>query len=176
MNIKESSILSHILKYGLMLGIIWFIYKLTNNLLSVDYNNNKILFVIEIIIHFGATTFFIYKYKIKNNNFLSLKQAVIIGLGIVSIGSFIPVSHDYIYDNFVEYDLIVEKIEAKKENISTKNPDLSDEEIAQKIQKLKDNRFDKSQYIIEFIWNLSLGLIISLLGGALMQKNKDIYE
>lgn len=176
MNRKEASKLSHIIRFGLLLAVIWSIYKLTNNLLHINYENNKILFVIEIIIHFGITPFFIYNYKVKNDGYITLKQAVLIGLAIVSIGSVISVSHDYIFDHFIEKDLIIEKIEARRIKIASKNPDFSKDAIDHEIQKLIRDKFDKFQYIIELIWNLSLGLITSLLTGALMQKNRDIYE
>ena len=126
--------------------------------LTGDINKFNLLYSsIDLILRILLITLGIIFFKKKNSNYLTLFEAVKIGIGITLIAGLIIFFCKLISTDFL----------------------LSTNEIPNKKGVSEEKTIWDSVYFtgaLELFINLIIALVISLLGGAIMQKNKDIYD
>ncbi len=163
------SLKKHIHIYGLLLGVIWVLYGVFRNLTEDVVVSNWIYYIFELSLHIGFTSFFIYKFKSNNDGFLTLGQALKIGLGITLLSTFL----------FIIWDVFFLKVispENLNEIINSLEPSI-DGEINKKSNFLnKENSYLINRSLSGLIFHLVIGFLVSLLSGAIMQKNPDPFD
>lgn len=169
------SLKKYILIYGIILGILFVTYNVIIYMSDGTINRNWIHTVIDLSIRIGIIIFGIKAYKLTNNGFLKLSEAIKIGLGIVLIAGIMAVIWNIILNTIIEPDMMSQKFNTQKQQIIDRNPDMSPEQVNQDMAMIKTYSSLPVMSIIVLTWNLFVGLIISLLGGAIMQKNKDVF-
>ncbi len=173
---KIISIKKFILKYGLILGAIWVIYFFIKYLVTNSiYHKKDDLFsiILEIAIH-TILVYPIYRYKLNNNGFLSLKQALKIGMSIALITYLICRIHFIVVNKIIEPKEMVQTLNNAREKMLIINPDTSPENARKTINST--SYFD-SFYIGQLIGltlDLMFGFVISLIAGAIMRKKKEL--
>ncbi|MBQ4821803.1 DUF4199 domain-containing protein [Aquimarina sp. MMG016] len=157
----------HILTYGVILGFIWVIYgflrHITDNGTTIHWGFS----IFELSLYIGFIFYSIYKYKSKNDGFLTLWQALKVGFGIVLISVVMQTTWDIFLVKVVSPETIQEII-----NSTDKLP-------AKELQESNKTANKENNYLINIfglVFNLVLGTIIALFAGAIMQKNKDPFE
>ncbi|WP_109852344.1 DUF4199 domain-containing protein [Aquimarina sp. AU58] len=174
---KETTIPSKkfILNYGLILGIISIIYGLILYVTDNVASRNWIFAVISAVILISIIFYGINAYKMANNGFLKLGGALKIGIGIALIGGVISIIWNVILMNVIEPDMMNQIFDIQREEMIKRNHNMSREQIDQSIAMAEKISSPYVMPIFSLIWNLFLGFIISLIGGAIMQKNRDVF-
>lgn len=161
-NIKEY-ILPIALMAGLARVVIDFIPKMLDASPAVYYSTFLLCFVIEVIFLIIVTK----KIKKLNNNYLTTRQAITIGVtAMVVIGSLYGVS-SYIYDNFID--------EFYQTNTMIRWGQMWGPEAEQAInQQIKDNppTTNITAIFITIVRFSIVGLIISAIIGAVLKTKK----
>ena len=124
--------------------------------------------------------FFILTHKInafkkENGGYLSIKEALKIGVGISLIAGLIGVVWMLLLMFVIEPDYINQMADVQRDQIDKQYPNMTD---AQKQNALEMSSKFNSPWILaafSLIGNLFFGLIISLVVG-LIKKNKNPYE
>lgn len=164
-----------ILNYGLIFGIIsvvlGVIMYVTNAHLNPHWIYNLIgFFIFVIMVSLGIKAF-----KAENGGFLSLGEALKVGVGIALIGGIITAIWSLILMEVIEPDYMEQVAEIQQEQMMERFPDMSDE---QRIQASEIGGQFKSPWItipISLVVNLFLGLVIALFAGLIM-KQKRPYD
>ena len=156
----------HIFTYGLLIGAIWIIYGILRNATGYGSTANLAFSAFELVLHITIISYSIYKYKAKNNGFLTLLQAIKIGLGIAIISALIVIIWDIIFISVIKPE-VLQKV------MKTSNTETAEQVLSEK--KLLFNYFLKRSSS-NLIYHLTFGLIISMLSGAIMQKNPDPFD
>ncbi|WP_108808673.1 DUF4199 domain-containing protein [Aquimarina spinulae] len=167
----EETIIStkkYIVNYGLILGFIWVTYGLIRYLTNNITTNNLILPIIELSIHISIIIYSIYIYKSANHGFLKLGQALKIGFSVALIGISIQILWDILLLKVIAPELIDQLMSLNKNQVP--NEPLNENYISD-----KKNNFLFNISLVTFIGNSILGFLISLIGGAIMQKNRDVF-
>lgn len=174
---KEATISSRkfIIKYGLILGVISTIYGIFLYVTDNVASRNWIFAVVSGIILISVIIYGIHAYKITNNGFLKLSIALKIGVGIALIGGVISIIWNVILTSIIEPDMMSQIFDMQREEMMKRNPDLSQQQINQNIATAKKISSPHIMSFLSLIWNLFLGFLISLLGGAILQKNRDVF-
>ena len=154
MNYKKT-----IITFGFLLAFSLTILDITmyysGNLGKSNWSTSTIdLFLRILLICLG-----IHFFKKGNDGFLNLNQSVRVGIVIALIAGILELIWKVVFINIFDFSSLQANSSSKKEVI--------EESIW---------NFPYLMKIIMFFGNLILALVISLLGGAIMQKNKDIYE
>jgi len=167
-----TSIKKYILKFGIILGILWVSYSFIRYTTNNIGTNNWMFSMIELFIKISIVVYGIYSFKSENKGFLKLVQGLKIGLGIVLIGTVIQLLWEMVLYKIIEPELIEElfKSNFNPEKISNDNV-TSKEYVASEKNKILFAMFQ-----ITIIGNLILGLLTSLLGGAILQNNPDPFD
>ncbi len=159
----------HILKFGSIFGILWILYGiiryLTNNMTTWNWK----LSVIEFTILVSVIIYGIYSYKTANSGYLKLVEALKIGTGIIIVGTSIQIFWDIFFLKAVAPEVMDQLINLSKNQIS--NQGLDQDSVL-----IRKNKFLFTTSLIALIGNLTLGIVVSLLSGAIMQKNRDPFN
>ncbi len=169
------SIKKYIVNYGVILGVIFAIYGfilyITDNVIDKDW----FFAVISAVILISVIIYGIYCYKSANDGFLKLSEALKIGIGIALIGGIIAIIWNALLMNVIEPEMMNQILDAQREKMIANNPNMPQEQIDQSMkfaEKLNSTIIISSFSLIS---NLFLGFLISLIGGAIMQKNRDVF-
>lgn len=166
-----------IINYGLILGVASIFLSLGIYASGMDLINQPTwIKVVSYIIFIAAIIMGMLKFKALNNNFLSLGQAMKIGVGIALIGGLVSAVYTFIFFNFMEPDMITQIAVTAEEQMLEKNPEMSDEQIdtAMGITKMFMTPFMIATMTI--IGSLFMGTIIALIGGLILKKEDNSYN
>lgn len=126
--------------------------------------------IISIVLTILVFVYGIKAYKNANNGFLSLGDAIKVGLAIAVIGGIIAAVYSYIHYSYIYPEFIeITKDQARIQMLDT-NPDMTE---AQMEQALKISGMFTTPLFFSFmniIGSLFMGLIISLFAGLVMKK------
>ncbi|WP_167571898.1 DUF4199 domain-containing protein [Aquimarina algiphila] len=165
----------YILTYGIILGIVSIIYNsilyITDNMMNI----NLIEGGIDLAILICVITYGIYSYKTANKGFLELSKAIKIGIGIAIIGALTLIIWIVLLMNVIEPEMINQIAEVQYKEMISNNPDISQEEIDENIVSIKTINSSYVKSAMSLVSNLLFGFLIALMGGAIMQKKRDIY-
>ncbi|MBQ0732804.1 DUF4199 domain-containing protein [Aquimarina celericrescens] len=162
-----------IINYGIILGMLSVIMGVIIYITDGYAKQNWINTVIGIAIIAGVIIYGIKAFKTANNGFLKLGEALKIGVGIALIGGIIGVIWTILLMNVIEPEIVNQINQAQREQMIESYPDMSEAQLNQSLEMAK--KFTSPYMIGAFalIWNLFLGLIISLFTGLAMQKKQD---
>ncbi len=166
----------YILIYGLILGMIFIVYNIFMYLGDEQINKIRLLSILYYIINIGVIILGIKLFKKANNGFLRLGEALKIGVGIALIAGLMVIFWNIVLNTVIEPDMMSEKLLTQKQQMIEQNPNVSKKEIEQRMATVE--RFSSLYFTsaINLIIDVIFGLIISLLAGAIMQKERDIFD
>ncbi len=157
--------------FGLYLALINIIILVIMYVANIE--KNWTISILSLILSIAIFIYGIKSYKQKNNGFLTLGEAIKIGLAIAVIGGLISaiytyVHYSYIYPEFLE----ITKDQARAQMLE-KRPNMSSEQVeeAMKISGMFITPLFFS--FMSVIGSLFLGLIISLIGGLIMKREQQ---
>ncbi|MEN8186254.1 MAG: DUF4199 domain-containing protein [Bacteroidota bacterium] len=163
------------LHYGIILGVASILMSVVLFALGMHYDQDWKQGTFGIIITIAVIFLGIKKYKEFNEGYLTLGEAIKTGLGIALIGGIISVIYTLIFMNFIEPDFIDNLMTKAEETLLEQFPDFSDEQLEQAIAMQRKMASPLILSAFSLIGSLFFGLIISLVSGLILKKNKEQY-
>ncbi len=168
-----------ILNYGLILGFASVLISVLIYALGLIYVMKILLMtlLISILISIILIILGIKKFKKLNNGFLSITEAIKIGLGIALISGLISVSYSIIFNTFLEPEyeknmiLVSEQWAYEAFNIPDEQFEKMQEENQEKINNLEVNNF--KNFAKGISTSLIFGLVVSTIAGLIMKKSQE---
>lgn len=162
-----------ILNYGVYLGIASILISVIVYALGMQYeqdwkSGSAGIIAMAVIIFLG-----IKKYKEFNNGFLSIGQALKVGVGIALIGGIISVIYSVIFMTYIEPDFMANTMAKAEQQLMENAPNLTDEQIEMQVEMMQ--KFSTPIIISAFslIASLFFGFIISLISGLILKKSEE---
>ncbi|MBP2833076.1 DUF4199 domain-containing protein [Aquimarina sp. U1-2] len=158
------------INYGIILGILSVILGVVIYITDGYAKQNWINNIVGVAIIAGVIIFGIKAFKTTNNGFLTLSEALKTGVGIALVGGIIGVIWTILLMTVIDPEIMNQITEVQRRQMIENYPDMSEEQLNQSLEMAK--KFSSPYMIGAFalIWNLFLGLIISLCAGLVMQK------
>ncbi|MGB3775815.1 MAG: DUF4199 domain-containing protein [Leeuwenhoekiella sp.] len=163
------------LNFGVILGIISIllavILYITDNLLKQSWVTSVVGFLITI----GVIVYALSTFKKANGGFMSLTEALKIGVGVALIGGLIAGMYNVIFLTYIEPDFTEQIVEQQRMTLTEEYPNFTEDQINQSLDMTR--KFSKPWISLAFyvILNLFFGFIISLIAGLVMKK-EDPYK
>ncbi len=172
---QQATAKKFVLNYGLLLGIVSVIFGVimyvTNVYLDPGFIYSAIGFLVLVVI----ITLGIKAFKTENGGYLSLGEALKVGIGVAVIGGIITAVWSFVLMNYIEPEYINQIMDVQREKMVEMNPNMTDAQMESAMEI--SSKMGSPLMIMAFslIGNLFFGLVISLIAGLIM-KNKNPYQ
>ena len=172
MDTQNTSIKSLIVTYGLLLGALSVAFQLMLFFLDMHYKNDSTAGIVSLVIMIGILLYAFIQFKKQNEGYLSLSEALKIGLGVSLVSSLIGIVYTVILMNFLDPDTMKKSLELSMETMRIQNPEMPQEQLdmARSMQERMSSPLILSA--IQIIFALFIGFIISLIGGLIVKKSR----
>ena len=164
-----------IINYGLILGIISVFLSVIAYVTNTHLQPHWSVMLIGMAVFIAVLVYGIKAFKKQNGGFLSIGQALKVGIGIALIAALIGAVWMLLLTNVLEPDYMEQVAEVQREQMVEKFPDMSE---AQLNQAMEMNAKFSSPWITiasSIVVNLFIGFLVALIVGAIM-KQKRPYE
>ena len=169
---QNSSLKSNIITYGIILGSISVVFQLMLFFLDMHYKNDSTAGIVALLITSGVIVYSFIVFKKNNEGFMTLSEALKIGLGVSLISAIIGIIYTQLLVNFLDPDTMQKSLELSIDNMRAQNPEIPQEalETARSIQEKMSSPLIFSA--VQIIFSLFFGFIISLIGGLIVKKSR----
>jgi len=172
MNPKNPFLKSIIITYGLLLGGISVVFQLMLFFLDMHYKNDTTAGIVSLVIMIGIMLYAFLQYRKSNEGFLSLGEALKMGIGIALVSALIGIVYTQILINVLDPDTMQKQMELSMETLKAENPEIPQEalETARSMQEKMSSPLILTA--IQIVFALFFGFIISLIGGLIVKKSR----
>lgn len=160
-------------KYGALGGAAVVVFSLMLYSMDMIYQQNVAVSVIPFVLIAIAVVLAIVQYKNGSLGFLSLSEALKIGTGVGLIAGIIGVLYILLLSNVIEPNYLDNMFAAQRETVMAENPKITPEQMDQGIEMQK--KFAWLGYPVALIINALFGLIVGLVTGLILKKQKPAY-
>lgn len=137
-----------------------------------DIQKSWTISILSIILTIAIFIYGIKAYKQKNNSFLSLGEALKVGLAIAVIGGVISAVYSYIHYSYIYPEFIQITLDQAKTQMLDASPNMTEEQMDQALKMTSMFTTPLFFSLMSIIGSLFFGLIISLIGGLIMKKEQ----
>lgn len=170
---------SIMLKNGLYLGLAIVAVNVIMYVSGLVYSGSMVAGFASGMLRFAIMILFVVwgikQFKMENSGFLMLAQALKVGIGIALVSALVEVAYNLLFTMVIEPDFADKMFEVQKTVMLEQNPNLTTEQLEAGREMSKKFSSPMFTIPISIVWNLFLGLIISLVAGAIMQKKEQTF-
>ena len=172
MDNHASYIKSTVINYGIILGSISVVFQLMLFFLDMHYKNDSTAGIVSLIIMISVLIYSFISYKNINGGYISLSEALKIGLGVSLVSALITIVYTQILVNFLDPETMQKSLDLTMDTMRSENPEIPQEALntARSIQEKMSGPLIFSA--IQIIFSLFFGFIISLIGGLIVKKSR----
>lgn len=160
------------LNYGLILGGISLIFGVMLYTQDMHTSQNSAIMIIGTVLAAAVTFLGISNFRKANEGYLSLGQALKIGVGIALISGIIAIVYNLVLINYMDPDAPSKIMDARL------GPALESGEITQEqfdLQKEQSIKYWWMGYPFILIINVLIGLVLGLISGLILKKARPAY-
>lgn len=172
METKQASVKSVAVNYGALLGVVSILLSVIAYVMNVHLERPTWLSVLSIGVMILFIVYGLKAFKKDNDGFLSLGEAIKVGLAIALVSGIIGVLYQYVFVSFIEPDYVEQMVEITELNMIEDNPNMPQEQRDMAINMTRKFMSPGIMVAIGIIVSLFLGFIISLIGGLVMKENR----
>jgi len=172
MNKPNNSIQNTMLTYGLILGGVSIIFNLMLFFLDMHTQQSPAVGIVSVVIMIGVLMFAFIQFKKANEGFLSLGEALKLGLGISLVAAILGIIYSFVLTEVMDPGMMQKVLDMQMETIRANNPEMSQE--AMDATRSMSEKFSTPliRSAIQLIIALFIGFIISLIGGLILKKSR----
>ncbi len=164
-----------ILNYGVLLGIASVLFSLIVYLTGIYKKPPIIVGIIGFVIMVASITLGIRNFKSRNNGFLTLSDALKVGIGIALIGGIISGIWNITLTTVIEPEYTAQVMEFQKQKMLDETPDMTEEQVDQVYAMTEKLQKPPIAFALGLVGSLFFGFIISLIAGLILQKKEELY-
>lgn len=164
-----------ILNYGLLFGLASVVLGVVMYVTNAHVQPHWGFAVLTYALFIFFVVWGIRAFKTENEGFLSLGQAIKIGIGIALIAALITSVWSLLLSEVLQPDYMDQMMEVQREAMLEQNPNMTEEQLA--MAEEWGSKFQAPWIMIpvSIIGNVFIGLIISLIAGLVMRQKRP-YE
>lgn len=156
--------------YGVLLGIISLLLGVlmyvTNNHISPHWSLATAGFVLFIVV----VVLGLKKFKESKGGYLSLGEALKIGIGIALISALIGLVWQLVMTNILDPEYADKVLQLQREEIIERQPDISQEQLDSTMEMISGFSSPIFGAAVQILGGLFFGFLISLVAGLIMKK------
>ena len=161
------------LTYGLILGGISVIFALMLFSVDMHYQGGLTVGLVSIALLIAAIVVGTLQFKKANNGFITLSQAMKVGVGVALVGGIIGIVFNLLMANVIDPEMMTKAIEFQKATLE-ETTSLSNEQIDAQMEMGAKFTTPVMQFTFGLIYSLVMGLILSLITGLIVKKTENV--
>lgn len=161
------------LMYGLLLGGVSIIFGLMLYSVDMHYERGWAVNLISFLLMAAVIVLAVIQFKKANEGFISLGEAMKVGLATAVIAAILGIIWQMIFTNFIEPGFMEKVFDISKAEMIEQNPTMTDEQIEQGEGMIRFFTSTSTMVIMGLVVSLFFGSIISLITGLIVKKQKD---
>lgn len=161
------------LRYGLLLGAISIVFSLMLHFMDMQYDQSMSKNIVSIIMLFGIIILAIIQFKRTNGSYISISEALKIGVGTALIGAIITILYLVLYVNVIDPDFHEQIAQLSRAGMKEQNPEMTTEQMDTAIEM--QQKFFWVTYPFILIFNIFVGFVISFITGLIVKKAKNEF-
>lgn len=161
------------LRYGLLLGAVTVVFSLMLHFMDMQYDQGMAKNIISIVMLFGIILLAVIQFKKSNEGYISVSEALKVGVGTALIGGIIAIIYTMIYVNFIDPNFHEQIAELSRAGMMENNPEMTQEQMDTAIEM--QQKFFWVTYPFILIFNIVVGFVISLIAGLIVKKGKNEF-
>lgn len=160
------------LRYGLIYGGIAVAFSLMLFFMDMHYQNDSMQGIVSMVIMAGTLLAGMIAFRKANDGFISLGEALKVGVGASLIGALLGVVYHFILTYGLDPEATEKSLDYAIQKMKQDNPEIS-QEILDQTREMQ-SKFSSPWIVtpIIIIFNLFLGFIISLIGGLIVKRSR----
>ena len=169
---QTPSIKTTIINYSLILSAISIAFNLMLYFLDMHYQQSQMTGIVGIVIMIGVLIYSFIDHKKLNEGYLSLSEALKIGLGISALAGLIGVAYTFVLTEFLDPNMMEKALDFQLEKMRIDNPEMTQDQLdgIRSMQEKFSGPLIRSAF--QIIGSLFIGFIISLIGGLIVKKSR----
>jgi len=160
------------LNYGLILGVVGVIWNVMLYSMDAHTSRDTTNTIISLAITIAIVTWGIWAFRKANDGFLTLGQAVKLGMGIALVSGIIAVIYTMLMAHVIDSNYITDIAEAQKAAAEA-DGSMTSQQIEQQYQGTLNYFWFSYPFIL--IFSVLIGLVIGLIDGLILKKAKPDY-
>ena len=169
---QKSILKSTIIQYGLIYGGLAVVFSIMLFIMDMHYQGGSLQNWTGFIIMIGSITFAQIAYRILNDGYLNLSEAIKIGLGVTLIGILIALVYGWFQATILDPNQIEKATEFAINQAIDQNPEMTDEMVAMTREWIEWGSSPVISTAFALGFGLLFGLIVSLITGLIFKKSK----
>ncbi len=163
-------------KIALYYGVIWGLLSIALSVIAYVTNNHidrpMWLTIIGLAIMVVIIVYGLKAYKHENQGFLSISEALKVGLAVSLIAAIIGTLYNLLFVSVIEPEFINQTLEYTRETMITENPDMTEEQMEMTMGITEKMMTPLVMSAMGLIFTLFLGFFTSLFAGLIMKVNR----
>jgi hypothetical protein len=172
METPTASVKKIALPYGLLLALSSIVVSVIVYVLGMTYEQPWWQSALNILAMLGFIIYGIKAFKMDNEGYLSLGEALKMGLAIALVAGLIGAVFSYLFVTVIEPDFAVNMLEATRVKMIEDNPNMTQEQMDMAIGISEKMMGPGVIIAFSIIGSLFIGFIISLITGLIMKNNR----
>ncbi|SDL67958.1 Protein of unknown function [Salinimicrobium catena] len=175
METQQAKASKFVLNYGLILGIIMVVLGVIMYVANYHLDPHWSFSVISFAIFIAVVFYGVKAFKNENGGFLTIGEAIKVGVGIALIAGIISAIWAFILSTYVEPDYMAQMAEMQREKMVERFPEMTDQQLDKAAEM--NSTFMKPWFTsaVTIVSNLLFGLLTGLVAGLIM-KQKRPYD
>lgn len=163
---------NHILQYGSLLGGISVVFGLMIYFLDMHYSQETAILYVSLAMTLGVLVLAMINYRKDNDGFMSLGEALKLGLGIALVSAAFGVAYQILLVTVIDPDTISKMMDVAEMKILDENPEIPREQLDQILAMQEKGGSPMWIAISGFAGSLILCFIFSLISGLILKRNR----
>ncbi len=175
MDTQKASVKKIALNYGLLLGLASILLSVVTYVMGVHLERPWWASLLGIGIMVLFIIYGLKAFKSENEGFLSLGEAIKVGLAISLIAGIVSAVYNYVFVSFIEPDFVNQIMEMTQQNMIEQNPEMTEEQMEMGLSISRKMMTPGIMSAMAVIFTLFIGFIVSLISGLVMKQNRPEY-
>lgn len=160
----------HAINFGILLGVLSVAYAVILYVLNMQFAIGLFGLLIQILIIIATLMIAMSLYKKENHGWMSLSEALKLGMGVALIGGIIIAIFQIVLTEVIDPEYKNKNFDFQYQKMVEANPNMTQEELDMSVNIMKKFSSPYIVFPVTIIMILFFGFIISMILGLIMKK------
>jgi hypothetical protein len=172
METQKASVKKIALNYGILLALLSIVLAVFSYVTDNHIDRPWWLSVISTLVMIAVIVYGLKAFKNDNGGFLSVGEAIKVGLAISLISGIIYAIYSYIFVTVIEPDFVNQMLVFTEEKMIEDNPEMTEAQLNMAMDMTEKFMSPMMMTAFAIIGSLFFGFIISLISGMILKQKR----